>query len=595
LLNDDQKRAIIEMIFGEEGLKPGIVKMFLDPLHQKEAGGVYDHQTTTKYMLDFFDMGWAKTKEWGGDLSVITTLYSPPAYVTKQKSLRGRDIDPEHKKDLALYMIDWLKFLKDKGYPVKYISLHNEGEDWRRWPVDGKYANFEHGHDYNLYWRPEEVADFLDFMPGMMEKHGIGDIGMTPGECSRWFQFHYSGYAQHILDNPDALDHLSLITSHNFYRVKPGGHRWFAGTSNIGTDMIREEKPGLHAWVTSASWGNMDADFAWQIWMNIYMAKVNAYIPWVIIKRPTHWLADDPNPNGAFVVAEDSTYEVMPGYFVYKQFTTVGQPGMAVAYTECRDSEVQLLGFSKNKTKNPDAFVVVNVDNWVPYRSDAVDIKIDNETYTFSNQDPQFHLYREDIQKEKYENIEAKSTRTENGYHLEVTFPLKELGMTAKSEVPLNIEVRVKDGFYALAGEISWAEGGPFVLSTGYDSYEYSIHFSPVERDAYGRKKVDWTRTQEFPIREVSHPNTKDELYAKWKACYDADNLYFCVDVVDDTNIQARRINIDLQGTSYTSFKAIRTIDNMETYKDIGMYNVVNGSITYDAPFRSVTTFIGMD
>lgn len=595
ILNKNQKNEIIEMIFGADGLKPGIVKMFLDPLHQKEHGGVYDHETTTQYMQEFFKLGLAKTREWGGDLSVITTLYSPPAYMTKQKTLRGRDIDPDHKEDLALYMIDWTKYLKNKGYSVKYLSLHNEGEDWRRWPVKGDYANFDHGHDYNLYWRPEEVADFLDFMPPLMKEHGLNNVGLTPGECSRWFQFYYSGYAQSILDNPKSLQNLSLITSHNFYSIKPGGHRWFAGTSNIGTDMIREVKPDIHAWVTSASWGNMDADFAWQIWMNIYLAKVNAFIPWVIIKRPTHWKSDDPNPNTAILVSEDSTYKVLPGYYVYKHFTRVGQPGMGVAYTECRDSEVQILGFSENKTKNPDAFVVVNVNNWVANRADAVDITLNNINYTFSNQDPLYNLYREENQREKYRNINAKSIRTEKGYLLEVVFPFKQINLSPKTGIPINLEIKVKDGAYALAGEIKWAEGGPFVLSTGYDSYEYSIHYNPTKSDFEEIIETEWVNTKEYMIKEKSHPNTKDGFSATWEACYDTKNLYFLIDITDDTNLQARKVKIDLHGTKYTSFKALRTVDNIESYTDIGVYEVEDGSIIYEAPSRSITTFIGID
>ncbi len=595
ILNQKQKDEIIEMIFGADGLKPGIVKMFLDPLHQKEKGGDYDHETTTKYMFEFFDLGLAKTREWGGDLSVITTLYSPPAYMTKQKTLRGRDIDSDHKEDLALYMIDWAKYLKNKGYPIKYLSLHNEGEDWRRWPVQGNYANFDHGHDYNLYWRPEEVAEFLDFMPGLMKEHGLDGVGLTPGECSRWFQFYYSGYAQHILDNPNSLKNLSLITSHNFYRLMPGGHRWFAGTSNVGTDMIRKEKPDIHAWVTSADWGNMDVDFAWQIWMNIYLAKVNAYIPWVVIKRPTHWKSDDPNPNTAILVSEDSTYRVLPGYNVYKHFTRAGQPGMGVAYTECRDSEVQLLGFSSNDTNNSDAFIVVNVNNWVAYRSDAVDINLNGINYTFSNQDPLYNLYREENQRDKYNNINAKSVRTEKGYLLEVTFPLKQINLSPKGGRPLNIEIKVKDGAYALAGEIRWAEGGPFVLSTGYDSYEYSIHYNPTKSDFEGIVETDWVNTKEYMIKEKSHPNTKDGFSATWEACYDTENLYFLIDIIDDSNLQARKVKIDLNGTKYKSFKAIRSIDNIESYMEIGTYTVEDGSITYEAPSRSITTFTGIE
>lgn len=70
------------MIFGEDGLKVGLVKMFYDPFHQTTPGGAYDHETTTNYMREFVRKGLAKTRERGADLSIITTLYGPPAYMT---------------------------------------------------------------------------------------------------------------------------------------------------------------------------------------------------------------------------------------------------------------------------------------------------------------------------------------------------------------------------------------------------------------------------------------------------------------------------------------------------------------------------------
>ena len=131
IMTEKSREEIIDLVFGEDGLQPGLVKMFLDPFHQKAEGGAYDHDTPTKYMRMFVKMGLEKTRSRGGDLSIITTLYGPPAYMTLQKTLRGRDLDPRHKSDMANYLIDWAKYLKDKEkLPIKYISLHNEGEDW---------------------------------------------------------------------------------------------------------------------------------------------------------------------------------------------------------------------------------------------------------------------------------------------------------------------------------------------------------------------------------------------------------------------------------------------------------------------------------
>ena len=93
LLDDKEKREIIEMVFGEDGLKVGLIKMFLGSLHQTEAGGPFDHKYTTENMRFFVREGLKTTRSRGGDFKIITTLYGPPGYTTKQKVHRGRDLD----------------------------------------------------------------------------------------------------------------------------------------------------------------------------------------------------------------------------------------------------------------------------------------------------------------------------------------------------------------------------------------------------------------------------------------------------------------------------------------------------------------------
>ena len=113
--------------------------------------------------------------------------------------------------------------------------------------------------------------------------------------------------------------------------------------------------------------------------------------------------------------------------------------------------------------------------------------------------------------------------------------------------------------------------------------------------DFEGIVETDWENTKEYMIKEKSHPNTKEGFSATWEACYDTDNLYFLIDITDDTNLQARKVKIDLEGTNYKSFKAVRSIDNIESYKEIGSFTVEDGSITYEAPSRSITTFTGIE
>jgi len=393
LLTEDQRQQIVEMIFGDDGLRPALVKMFLDPFHQAQPGGPFDHETTTRWMRYFVREGLKRTRSRGQDLTIITTLYGPPAWATKQKFMRGRDLDPARKYDLARYMVDWVRYLREEeGLPVRYLSLHNEGEDWMRWPADGTSGNIGTGHDYNLFWPPEQVAEFLRIVRPMLDKAGLTDVGVTPGECTNWYRFSAWGYADAIADDPGALASLGLITSHGFYGGTYG--RWFGEHRSLGTDILRQKRPELHAWVTSTSWSKMDAANVKEMHGNIYTAKVNGIIPWACIQRPAKWVGGDPNPGTAFRVKEDGSYEVLRGYYYFKQLTRAGQPGMAVAKAFAMDSEVAVIGFSRNGTRHPDAFVVANLG-----RDKKVAVKVAGAGSDY------FEVFRTTDEKDRYEQV----------------------------------------------------------------------------------------------------------------------------------------------------------------------------------------------
>jgi hypothetical protein len=371
LLTETQRREIIDLIFGEDGLKPALIKMFLDPFHQDAPGSdydtspevispeTYDHETTTRWMREFVREGLQTTRARGGDLNILTTLYGPPAWTTKQKFVRGRDLDPAYKHEVAKYLIAWAKYLRDvEGFPVGYICLHNEGEDWMRWPLDGS-TDDALSHDYNMYWPPEQVVDFLKLIPPILKAQGMEDVGIAPGETTNWYRFSEWGYADAVAADWEAVARLGLITSHGFKGAPRG--TWYGDWRSTGIDAIREKRPGLHAWVTSTSWAQMDVWFVDEIRNNIYAAKVNAIIPWAVVQRPGKWVGGDPNPGTAFRVYDDGHYEVLPGYYYFKQVCRVGQPGMAVAGTVSNDSEIGLIAFAANGSEHPDAFVVLNM------------------------------------------------------------------------------------------------------------------------------------------------------------------------------------------------------------------------------------------
>jgi len=356
-LSEDKRQRMMDEIFGPDGLRPGVVKMFLDVWQQERPGGPFDHETTTKWMRYFVREGLKRAKAQGGNLEIITTLYGPPAWATKQKFVRGRDLDSAQAENLGRYMIGWIQYLRQKEqFPVRYISLHNEGEDFERWPVDGKSAGHA-THDYNLFWPPRQVNEFMTMLRPMLDKAGLKDVGVTPGEPTNWWRFLAWGYAPAIWADEAALNSMGLITSHGF---TGGAGRWYGEHEGGGVELLRQKKPGLHAWTTSMTWGKMDAQFINDIRGQIYLVKVNAVIPWAAVQT-SKWVGGDPNPGTAFrVIEECGCYQVMPGYYYYKQVSRAGQPGMAVAGVEGGRGGLQLIAFSSNGTRHPDAFLVIN-------------------------------------------------------------------------------------------------------------------------------------------------------------------------------------------------------------------------------------------
>lgn len=355
-LSRRERVEILDLIFGEDGLQPNIIKMFLDPFHQAKPGGEFDHESTTEWMRYFAREGVKRTRQRDSDIEIITTLYGPPPWATKQKFLRGRDLDPQQLENLARYMIDWLAYLvHEEDLPVNYLSLHNEGDSPNRWPNDAASGNMERGHDYNAYWRPHQVVLFLEFLPAMLAEAGLV-VGVTPGEPTYWRNFANHWYDRAILDNVTAMNNLALITSHGFGRG--------SAINSVSVDLLRWKRPELHAWTTSMTWGESEEtpayDFVNVMRRNIYDAKVNAIIPWAVVKTSS-WVGGDPNAATAIFVTDEGEFEVRPHYYFYKQLTRAGQRGMKVATVETASgSGIELIAFTSNGTRNTDAFVVLN-------------------------------------------------------------------------------------------------------------------------------------------------------------------------------------------------------------------------------------------
>ena len=410
-LEEADRQKVIRMIFGEEGLKPAIVKVFADGFHEPvndnddpfrmEMEG-FDHTTTTGWILYFCREAEKAVKTWDGELVYLAGLYGPPDWMSKQKCYRGRDLDPAMKLEVAEYIISWAKYLREtEGLQVKYISMHNEGDAYGRWRPDGMDDTAHYSHDFNMWWPSHQIVDFLKIADDILYQNNMLDVKITTGETTTWKLLYDKTYgnimhqntAREISLDPEAMSNLGLITSHGF------GKQYDPG----GVKILREKNPDLHAWTTSYTWGNTDLDIVEDARHLIYDVTCNALIPWAAVHNdyesdklsPPMTFRVSSNANSPFKT-NDGKLEVTKAYYFYKQMTRAGQPGMMVAPVSTSDQAIQAIAFSSGYTTNPDAFVVINKSD----RSRPVRIRIAGP------EAPGFQMFRTSEEASGNENYE---------------------------------------------------------------------------------------------------------------------------------------------------------------------------------------------
>jgi len=385
LLTDAQRREIIDLVFGPDGLQPDLLKLWILPFHERENDNADPEQTDdqrfdvagpTQWMRWFAREGRAATLARGGDLQMLATLYGPPGWMTAQRTLRGRDLDPAMDLELAEYLAAYVRALRrDDDLAVRWVSLHNEGEHAIRYAEAGESAGRLSGHDYNMLWTPAQVARVLCTTRAYFDRHGLTDVGLTPGETTYWTWLRPIAAA--IRDDACATKSLGLITSHGFDASIDSTSDWYAPMWTHADPQpiawLRAARPDLHAWVTSARWGadlpaggqtvpRMGFDFLESIRRHIYQAGVNGYIPWAAIQRWSQWKTDGqvPNKGAAVLVHDDGRVEVQRGYHLYRHLTRAGRAGMQVATVSTDDPWLLAFAFTGADGRSSSAVVLAN-------------------------------------------------------------------------------------------------------------------------------------------------------------------------------------------------------------------------------------------
>ena len=351
-ISEPYQKKTVELLFGNNGLRVPIIKTFLncpEPKQNNFKSNENDPIDINEYAFnpldnataEFFNSAAAASAQWGGALQMLCTYTNPPGWMTKQKVAGGKDLEPSHRIDYARSMVAGIKYLVQKQFPVHFLSIHHHGEDWERW-CGGESINSS--GLLSLYWPPEQVVDFLKLLRRMLDKNGLGFIGLTPGEIGNWLRFVDWGYSNAIIDDPAAIQSLGLLTSTSLTTGSDPGNLVLVNSSGI--DEIREQRSDIHAWFTELNPVTQITSYLMQIRNLIYNSKVNA----VILGDAINLSCD----------TYDSALTTSGAFYYLKLFCRSGLPGTAICQVACNTKGASLIGFAGNAKKNCDAFIVIN-------------------------------------------------------------------------------------------------------------------------------------------------------------------------------------------------------------------------------------------
>lgn len=173
LMNESQKKELIKNYFSKAEMGYRMTRIHMDScdfsVEMYEAMSNPDDKElksfsfdrTLKYIIPMLEDA---KKEYGDDLKIMLSPWSPPAFMKDNGSrTKGGKLKKEYREFWANYICRYIKEFKDRGYVVNRISVQNEPKAVQSW-------------DSCIYTAEEEKIFLRDFLYPVMQKNGYEDI-----------------------------------------------------------------------------------------------------------------------------------------------------------------------------------------------------------------------------------------------------------------------------------------------------------------------------------------------------------------------------------------------------------------------------------
>lgn len=227
LMNDEQKKKVIETYFSPEKMNYRLVRVHMDScdfslgLYEAMSNSEdtelksFSFERTEKYILPMLEDA---KKTAGENLKLMLTPWSPPAFMkTNGKRTGGGKLKPEYRKLWAEYICRYIREFQNRGFAVQRISIQNEPKAVQTW-------------DSCLFTAEEEKSFLRDFLYPTMKSHGFENIEV----------FIWDHNKERIYERVrDTLDEETREM------VSGAAFHWYSGDHFEGLELVRRLYPEL--------------------------------------------------------------------------------------------------------------------------------------------------------------------------------------------------------------------------------------------------------------------------------------------------------------------------------------------------------------
>ena len=323
-MSPDMQDKVLDMLYTDEGAGLTIVRNRINPEINPQKG-VYDWSQGD-------DQIWLmKEAKKRGVPTIMSTAWTPPAWMKTTGSVIGGELKEECYGDYAQYLAEYIiQYQKQFGITIDVISMANE-------------PNLSPEYDGCL-WSDKQITKWIrDYAVPVFKEKGITARLMAAEDMN----FSEARVADALLD-PQAAQRLDIVGVHGY----GGGYSKLTVSENAGKPIWMTEVLGYHELNTTILDGLV---WAKRIHQHMAIANVSAWNYWYAANTEKH-------SNGALLIIDIPSDTV----FAPKRFYTIAnyskfvKPGdVRISSTMEPGENVYITAF-KNKNANTLTFVAVN-------------------------------------------------------------------------------------------------------------------------------------------------------------------------------------------------------------------------------------------